>query len=1780
MADLGNMYFNIMFRDKTDEEIAKIRAKVERDLKTKLNIGFDKKALFDNVSAALGERQFKIGVIVDKAEASAAVRDAMQKAGLGVNTSASDVRNAKITNMLRESEQRLRDMRQKSADIAKRSDAQLEIMRQRVIAATARAQKAEDGLTAARQRANNAQQKNSSLLAQSGQQLKSHNSLLAQAKSMAGLYFSLYGAQRFLRSLVDIRGEFELQLISLKAILQDGDKAVKLFEQIKGLAVVSPFEVKDLVSYAKQLSAFQIPYNELFDTTKRLADLSAGLGVDMSRIILAYGQVRSAAFLRGQEVRQFTEAGIPLLGALADKFSELEGRVVSAGEVFDKISRREVPFQMVKDVLFELTSEGGKFYNMQEKQAQSVKAMYKNLKDAYQIMVNSIGEANDGVIKGFASGLMDVMKNWEVYLDVLKIAIAMYGAYRVSVMAATIIQKGFTEAVKTSAIATRLLNTALVKNPFTLVLSAIVAVIGGLIAYSAELKRNEKALLENIGAINKQKDKVNEYIDELKDLTKTESKSDESTKKRIKILNELNDIEPQLAKAVKEHADNLEELTKIQDKYNKMMDARRFAEYVVAESGKGWFNDSITENFKDLTDAKNRADKYAASLDVVGIKIRETLEQIHNQGGVKTPFGLFEFSPDEGYKIQKILSETKDNAEVVQKMFQLLAPKKGRSYAGGEFYGMIFDEKARANNAEYIVSLKKLESANKDYAKSVEYVANLVGSKLKRDDVDPKLEENADHVRSVINELPGLQGEFVIQKDILLKLGVKIEGEAEKEDLDKDLSDWQKQIKQMLGKSSPIEINAQTNIEEIYSGIKDTLPKIQGVIKEQAKTLKGYGFDFDKLAFVSPVNVDPIIDTVAKSYISNKAAESALKRGLGFLDIELEKKEKGKDPFTENLKKQLDTIKAAYAEYEKLIKIMSREDALSKIGESVGFSGVNTDYLQEGGLMKAYEDYLKKIKGRSTEAAKDTARTWQQEYDKLNFGEISKKFEKEIRDSEKHISYFVGKYKSYKDILEKTGDEELAVRLSFGDDFDGSPDLVSYLSNQIKELSSKRFNIDLDFDAGNPYKRVREQLGEELYSKLPKDIQQAIDELDNYVQESFNRETEIYIESLSKFNDYYVQKERIIREYTRKIDIATKNGNTALANSLTSEMNFEIEKIGANYTKFYSAILSLTKAEARDIGNNLKSGLVDMMQKGAISAKEYYEWLDKINDQLKKSEGRKSFFNELSSGGVDGLLSSINDIGGQKVQAGTVDYNKALSDRNKFFKEGNLQSAQMAGDTMTAAQGTMKMGEGMQNFASKAQGAMQMADMIVQAIDQGVKATQQLVDAFAELAESRGIDTESGTWGKVRDNMALVSNINKYGKASWDSLKSGDGVGVIANAVQMVTSTFALANKQHDAKLQKQIEASEKRLKALQDITAIVERRIDRHLGNAANMRFDEADKDVERFKEIDSELASINARMDKIKNKDDLDFGDLAALHKLSKTQKKLTEEYDKYQKRVEAYKTGGAYGYQRQLLEEQLGELEKQRKAENDKKDKDKDKLADYDARIAEMRDKVKYFMEDLAESLYGIDLKGWASQLGDALYEAWKKGEDGAKAFEATVSDIMGSVVNEMLKMLILEPAMKELRNMMFGSDGKGGFMTDSTIDDKEAKEIGNYLMSISGQAGEFTDMLNKIFDGTDYDPRKQNGADSGLKSSISGISEQTGDLLLSYMNAIRADVSIKRDYVRRVVEELLPYNNRIADAQLQQLTMIQKNTANNAASASEIRDMLNSVINGGKRIKTTG
>ena len=248
------------------------------------------------------------------------------------------------------------------------------------------------------------------------------NRMIGQLQQQFAGYVGLYGLERLLKNVIQIGGEFEIQHIALQSILGDIQQANSMFEQMKELAVVSPFNFRQLASYSKQIAAFGIPYEEMYDTTKRLADMAAGLGVDMGRLILAYGQVRSAAVLRGQELRQFTEAGIPMVQALAQEFTKLNGRAVSTAEVFELISKRAVPFEMVKKVMWDMTNEGGRFYDMQFTLSDTLAGKWSNLQDAWEIMLSEFarGESMSGkFLKGAVSGITALIESANTLMPLL-----------------------------------------------------------------------------------------------------------------------------------------------------------------------------------------------------------------------------------------------------------------------------------------------------------------------------------------------------------------------------------------------------------------------------------------------------------------------------------------------------------------------------------------------------------------------------------------------------------------------------------------------------------------------------------------------------------------------------------------------------------------------------------------------------------------------------------------------------------------------------------------------------------------------------------------------------------------------------------------------------------------------------------------------------------------------------------------------------------------------------------------------------------------------------------------------------------------------------------------------------------------------------------------------------------------------------------------------------------------------------------------------------------------
>lgn len=355
-----------------------------------------------------------------------------------------------------------------------------------------------------------------------------HRNLMDTAEQLSrqlALLFSVSQIEGYIRKIVEVRGQFELQQVALRAILQDKDKADKIFSQTMQQALKSPFQAMQLVTFTKQLAAYRIESDKLFDTTKRLADVSAGLGVDIQRLILAYGQVKAAAYLRGTEVRQFTEAGINLYGELQSYFEEVKGEAYTTAQIVDMISKRMVKFEDVEAVFQRMTDKGGLFYNMQEVQVNTLHGQINRLKDVISIMQNEIGKSNQEGFLSISTAINlanTLLENWRTVASVLKTIITAYGTFKTVsgamwiaeriymtkgiAMQKTRISLKFKEimATRTQTAATvgataaqNGLNMAVAKNPYGAILAVITAV--GVAIY--EVIQNTNRLKEALDGI-------------------------------------------------------------------------------------------------------------------------------------------------------------------------------------------------------------------------------------------------------------------------------------------------------------------------------------------------------------------------------------------------------------------------------------------------------------------------------------------------------------------------------------------------------------------------------------------------------------------------------------------------------------------------------------------------------------------------------------------------------------------------------------------------------------------------------------------------------------------------------------------------------------------------------------------------------------------------------------------------------------------------------------------------------------------------------------------------------------------------------------------------------------------------------------------------------------------------------------------------------------------------------------------------------------------------------
>lgn len=1410
----------------------------------KLEVEANKTTLSNSITNALKNKTFKakVDLVVGKAQVQDAIRAAFRQAGLQYNTTASDVRTARIREI---------DSRTRSRELLD-----------------------QEKLNRLRNQGYNEAIRNSERL---GSSVRNVNSWASQLGEQINNAFSIYALQNFVKNLITIGGEFEKQHIALQAMIGDARQADSLFERTKDLSVKSPFTFSELTRYIKQMSAYGVEYEELYDTTKRLADISAGVGVDMNRLILAYGQVRSAEVLRGQELRQFTEAGIPLVAELARKFNELGDAEVKAGGVFKKISQKAVPFSMVRDVLFEMTDPGGRFFKMQERQAESLAGRYSNLKDAWDIMIADMSKDQHSVLSPLLDTTASLIRNWEKVVPVLAAVTTAIGLYN---SALTI---------------TNLLHKSLRINPLSAALAIIGGIAAGVYVWSSTLDdvydKIEKINSKTEKEVQATKDKAKNaerYLDALSKISEKESLTAGEAKRKKELTDALVQMYPSLENSLNKQKLTLEDIKKL----------------------KG---------------------------EIVGLTAEETEKTLLNaKTSAKTLY-------DEAKKL-------------------LNKRKNGKIALGGM-------------TATYV-----------DYTK--EEIAEA--------------QKMADDALANFLEAERKYQEFIDNRDSFLK---KIEDDRK--------SGWVQKALDAIAK------NASVNIVK---------PKDNQTLDEYLDYLIEEASEAEK-------KIEKYTDkTERKKYSDRMKAFNAVITAVGGRRVS----KQGDKDVDKDIKEQAEKDIQAYVE--------GLKDAADKISE---------------------------------------------------------------------------KWSVYKQLFEATGDKRVSMNIAFGNVVSYENQLDELKSNIVQEAKKHKVEIPLEELLGLGEKQL---LARNIDEKAAKGIGTLL--------KKYNEEKSILRgENIKEFAEI-IKASRNFEQQITSIEVDFQKKLSALREMAAEgeirpdELKKREDELRADADK---AIIKVQFAEFKESSDWVK--VFDDLDR--VSDATLDNMISKIEEFAKQAH--------LSEEVTKQLVEAMAKLRDEAIERNPFEGFKDAWNRLKYLKSGVLTESGMVrfGSGTQQDPYTFKNNKDVNNEISEANDDLKDSAL---AVADKFQAVANAADFLGGLFENLGIDL-----GGLKDVLGGAASGAQTGAGIASAFGLAGPWGAIAGAaVGMLSSVFAM----HDKSLQKEIEASEARVKAIKNIAEHLESILERTMGGVYSIALN--NKERNKLNEIVNKLDSRNLRSYLDGNKFYSD-----------KTRKKAQD----------AIRENSYYDAQLALLMAEREEVQEQMRLEDEKKKTNKDKIEDYKKELDELDMSIKYFAEDMANALYGIDFKDWASQLSEALVNAWANGEDAVLAYRDTVTSILKDLGVSVLAQKVIEPLLNETMDKFikqFSVDN--GKITDASMDIlKEMYEGAEY-------AAETTEAYLEGLKKMGIDVSEESKGDNTLSKGIQSVTEDTANLLGSYLNSIRHDVSVKRSIIEKLAGEDIPKMSLIAQAQLTQLNNIASNTLRNAEAADRIYDLFNRVVDkGGNKLK---
>ena len=1581
------------------------------------------------------------------------------------------------------------------------------------------------------------------------------NALVEVGKKLTTRFAQLFSVQAivgYANKVKSIRGEFEMQHKAMQTLIGDVDEANALWDKTISLSVKSPFKVRDLVTYTKQLSAYRIETDQLYNKTKMLADISAGLGVDMNRLILAYGQVKAANYLRGTELRQFSEAGINILQELSTYFSELEGRAVSVGDVFERVSKRLVSFADVDAVLQKVTSEGGAFYKMQEKQSETLQGMSMNLIDSIELMMNDLGKRNEDILKGSINILKTVIDNWRI----LEPAITAAGIALITYFPL--------KKIGNIGKALASIPAAFTKHPIAIIAAGLTAVAVAIYKIAtAQSKLNEelneidtnisKSLREDIAAYHKLADTINDVTSSTEEYEKAKSQ----LKKRFSEILPDQELEVEYikgltgnykaaedamfayynakARAQKEdkirqtYSEDIETNTEDLIKgYNRFINTyihsgaidNRLGQ-ILLSSVSGAVNNALFSlesgeiSSTELFSTINENISHFADFDFSGfiqkadmtsdayMKINRNISQLKkNYADMNRELNKLEGLPTETYEEQVIgeqINAARKNIDETKSAYKSAVNVYAEYISNVENVGGVTEENLKNTNGKINDILNSI--TNEQYKTKLNTIFDTLWSKAQQGSFafHEVLQQSESDLHNYLADV--VLSDFQVtdtSSDVAKRLYMNFSQELGKEADKLKLNSFQKAViegAKGIAEDFGVDINLFSKfIPNSKEALSTVSQELEGYIKQWEDIIK----KFDSSSSVEGYGVlaPDILSKTSDEIEKMKEAMPALNEFAKLLGIIFKDKSK-KDP--ELFTKQLSAIRKLYEAYKDLMKTsteaQSKEGAWEKVGDAwmAAFKKTPeqmgfTNFFSEEGVTEAF-DWL-------VNHAPDAAKKVQAQLAKSEFileGEVRVRQEDQEK-VRKEIDDMLGNYEVSMEMEKLDIPPELASRL-----FDFTPTSFDEIREKVQSEIAK---IEATGGQEDQLKAMKEYL--ERVDKLERDaLKDRMKEYVKYLRNEQNERIKFKMEEIRKLSDIdKLQKAGTISsvEATQMRENVKKETHQNIEKSRWEEF----EKSSTYVNMFEDTTLSTTAA-LQAMKTRLEEMKSSMIAAGlsASDLKEVLNQIVKVEDEL---DDRNLF------GGI-----------GEDIKNTVSGYKEYLANKREEAELLNAQKElgkRIAEQELLVEQEKQAGGADNEDGDLKARLASEEASLLL--LEKGSSEYEDqllLVEALrAELYPQLAIYNQLISQQEENNNQLdeTQSGIKKWRTALSDVVEKFSEIG---SSVLEIGSSLTDTLVKTGVMSEDTAEIVNNLMNAGNDILGIGTN-LAGVISNPASLQ-----SWAGLLTSTISLVGNLAATSDAVKDKEIAK--EAKAVEKLSKKYEELSKEMDN------AYSIEQMQVNQKameQNLDAQIAAIEKQRAAEEDKKNTDQDAVDEYTDKIKELEEKKAETQKELVEKMGGsYDYASIAEQFVDAWLAAFEETGDGLKGLEDNFEEFFKDIVKKQIiyggVTKIIEPLMTLINSDLGDNQRIDDWTAILKEYDKAEENINTYMKDALDKLKDLG--LDNIFSGE--------SELSGLSAGISGITEDQADVLASYWNAVRFSANSIDDKLSAIMDNFLMSND---------------------------------------------